>query len=443
MTDILNRLFESGDVKEFVKQFKEVETHFGEPMAFLEALGEWLPLRVYERFYGEDAPHSFFGVSCAASVAPWASEERKWWPALQQAWHVARQPRRSPWPVQGDPETSGSTDQRWGDFRKACADGDFDACYRLARGFLARTEEAALFERRILGEALRDASGDGLKLILLAQSFEFARVLEGKHADRILFPALHFFVLGPRDESLAEIAGKPAGSALANREGSLGEDHLNQFERATLFSDSDQSALDALDRAAAAGAGIEGAWEALQITALQALANSKPGSQQSAARAAGFVALARRASTGWESADRLAALRSAAVRVRRASTATREGGQNRDLGEVARVLLPTDTVNTLKSVVSHSDPIASATASIALLAMEEPKQRELCETLVSLAAKNDGHMGRGYDLLTVATAAEGHWNFSSPAKDRLLACCAFYLGRLRKSYELFGAYGVK
>ena len=194
VAEILGGLFDSANVKDFVKQFKECESHYGEPMAFLEALAEWLPLRVHERYYGDDAPHAFFGVACAASVLPVIAEDRKWWPAVQQAWHAARQRLRAPWSDDGKPEVSGSTESRWEAFRQASAAKDFASAHRLARGFLADENDAALFRKRILGEALGDGFADGLKLILLAQSFQFSDLLNGKHAERILFPALHFFV---------------------------------------------------------------------------------------------------------------------------------------------------------------------------------------------------------------------------------------------------------
>ncbi len=438
--DALGELFEVSDVKEFVKLFKECEKTYAEPAAFLEAMAEWLPSQVYERYYGDDIPSAFLGVAAALPVTPLLAEDRKWWPAAQQAWHVARQRRRPPFRL---PEAipSGPIEERWKGFQKAAAEGDFEKAYGLARGFLTTEAEAKFLKRNILQEALRDGSRPGLKFLYLAQSWSLAEALEGRHAEKILFPALHYFVTGPAPEVVAQAS--TAGGGLAARHGVLGEEAQAALEASILFGNDQSAALAALDAAAAAGAGLEGAWEALRIAAFQAAANSKPGKWRTSTRVCLVTTLAQRTSADWQPEARLEALRRVATMLHEVSLESRELAQNRDLEEVARALVPIDTVNTLKSVVSHSDPIASATAAIALLSMDETKQRELCETLAALAAKNDGRMAGGYDLMAVESAVEAFRTFSSPCKNRPMVCCAFFLGRVPKSYELFGAYGVK
>ncbi len=97
----------------------------------------------------------------------------------------------------------------------------------------------------------------------------------------------------------------------------------------------------------------------------------------------------------------------------------------------------------LRSLISHSDPYASANTAQAILGMGEEAHLELVQTLATLAAKNDARVGQGYDLLLVKACAGAHQRSQSVLKDRFLVGCAFFLGYILKNYELFGAYGVK
>ncbi len=438
--DVLNALFETSDVKEFVKLFKECEKTYADPAAFLEATAAWLSPRVYERYYGDDIPSAFLGVATAYSILPLLPEDRQWWPAIQQAWHVARQRRRDPFKLPAA-VSSGPTEQRWQEFQTAAGEGGFLKAYALAQGFLTTEEDANFLKRKTLQAALRDGGHLGLRFLYLAQSWSLAEALEGRNAEKILFPAFHYMVMGPAPALATETSA--AGAGLAGRNGFLSEEAQRSFEEALLFGADQATAMAALDEAAAGGAGIDGVWEALRLAAFQAVANCKMGNWRSSIRVCLVATLAHRHTGDWEPEARLEAVRRVAALLHEVSREGRELDKNRDLGEVARALVPLDTLNTLKSVVSHSDPIASATAAIALLSMDESKQKELCETLAALAAKNDGWMAAGYDLMAVESAVEAFRTFSSSDKDRAVVACAFFLGRVPKSYEIFGAYGVK
>ena len=65
------------------------------------------------------------------------------------------------------------------------------------------------------------------------------------------------------------------------------------------------------------------------------------------------------------------------------------------------------------------------------------------QTLVTLAAKNAARVGQGYDLLLVQVCCEAYQRSDSELRDRFPVSCGFFLGRMLKHYELFGAYGVK
>ena len=107
---------------------------------------------------------------------------------------------------------------------------------------------------------------------------------------------------------------------------------------------------------------------------------------------------------------------------------------------MARQLCPLEPFNVLKSVISHTDPYASATAVYAILGMDDSKKEELFKTLSSQAVKNDGDMCYGHDILFIHEVVECYKDFQLAQKDRLPVAAGFFLGRVAKSYELFGTY---
>ncbi len=129
-----------------------------------------------------------------------------------------------------------------------------------------------------------------------------------------------------------------------------------------------------------------------------------------------------------------------AARLNQASRRSREADQNRTLDEVARQLCPLEPVSVLRSVISHTDPYASATAVYAILGMDSSKKEELFRTLSSQAVKNDGEMCYGHDILFIHEVVDSYKSLQLEQKDRLLVAAGFFLGRVAKKYELFGTY---
>jgi len=134
------------------------------------------------------------------------------------------------------------------------------------------------------------------------------------------------------------------------------------------------------------------------------------------------------------------ALMMAAVLLNQASSKSRETDQNRSLDEVARQLCPLEPFSVLRSVISHTDPYASATAIYAILGMDDSKKEELFKTLSSQAVKNDGDMCYGHDILFIHEVVACYKDLQLEQKDRLPVAAGFFLGRVAKSYELFGTY---
>ncbi len=151
MNEALKNLFSTSNVKEFAKRFKAIQEETATPLDFVAQTSEYLPIRLYERYYDE-VPHSFFGLSSAVTCQTLFPEQRRWWPVVQHSWHAARERKRSPWSLEIGSQWHGSRERSWEAFLSAYQRGDFDDAFKVALAFLERPVRAGLFpERNTLG----------------------------------------------------------------------------------------------------------------------------------------------------------------------------------------------------------------------------------------------------------------------------------------------------
>ena len=446
MTEIMERLLEASSPKEFSGCMKEAQNHFSAPADFVEAVAGYLPTRLYENYYGDSVPRGFFGIMAATEAQTILPAETGWRPYVQQTWSAARERKRTPWELDKiEARNHESLEKRWHHFTQAATSADVPASLAWAKGFLASPSDRDYFRAQGLSYALADTAHGGFKFLYLIQAWKLAQSLQWKNLEAILFPALHFLVAGPREKHLsAQVReywqANPLTAALKNS-GTVSEEFRARFEQTCLFGESIEEALDAVMRLGQSGASVEAIRDVLLLTAAQAVANSRTGHWPDPARALNFVYFLRDWANLVEPHRRTFALLLGAALIHRASTKSSEGGENRVLDQLPGHLLPTDATKVLRSVVSHSDPYASATAAKVILDRESENGAGLAATLMDLAVKNDGHVCGGDDILLVKVAADCHQASSAADRNRYLVATAFFLGRIPKSYELFGAYG--
>ncbi len=446
MTEIMERLLEASSPKEFSGCMKEAQKHFPTPADFVEAVAGYLPTRLYENYYGDSVPRGFFGIMAATEAQTILPEETGWRPYIQQTWSAARERKRTPWNLDKiDARNQESLEKRWHHFTSAAESADVPASLAWAKGFLASPSDRDYFRVQGLSYALADTVHGGFKFLYLLQAWKLAQSLQWKNLEAILFPALHYLVAGPGEKQLsAQVReywqANPLTAALKNS-GTVSEELRSHFEQSCLFGETTEEALDSVTLLSQAGAGVEAIRDVLLLAAAQAVANSRTGHWPGPARALNFVYLLRDWVNLVEPHRRTFALLLGAALIHQASKKSSDGSQNRLLDQLPGHLLPDDATQVLRSVVSHSDPYASATAAKVILDRNSENGAGLATTLMDLAVKNDGHVCGGDDILLVKVAADCHQASSAADRNRYLVATAFFLGRIPKSYELFGAYG--
>ncbi len=445
MSDFLEQLFQTKKVKEFVPLFKEAEEKYGSQEEFLKEVTAYLPVRLYEHYYDDTVPHSFFGLMAASLLAQTLlSEDSRWRPLVQQAWFATKERKRTPLNLDDiETKSEGDKKQRWQHFQETADGGDFQSAMAWAKPFFKEEEERQFFRRKSLTYALNDTFQGGHKFLYLFQAWRLAEDLKWTHLDQIICPALHFMIVAPQDHSLSLVVLKQGRSNILNfllsNKGGITCEGYDEAEAAFLFSDGPGESIAMLEELADSGASLESVQEALLLAAAQALSNSRVGDWIWPMRAF-HLAYCIRQWTDQTPEGKAFALMMVAVLLNQASVKSREADQNRTLDEVARQLCPLEPFSVLRSVISHTDPYASATAIYAILGMDDSKKEELFETLSNQAVKNDGDMCYGHDILFIHEVVECYKNFQLEQKDRLPVAAGFFLGRVAKKYELFGTY---
>ncbi|MCH8016719.1 MAG: hypothetical protein IH917_08865 [Acidobacteria bacterium] len=445
MSDFLEQLFRTTKIKEFVPLFKEAEEKYGSQDEFLKEVTAYLPVRLYEHYYDDTVPHSFFGLIAASLLAqsPFP-EDSRWRPLVQQSWFATKERKRTPLNIDDiEGKSEGDREQRWQHFQETADGGDFQAAMAWAKPFFKEEKDRQFFRRKSLTYALIDIFQGGHKFLYLFQAWRLAEALKWTHLDQIICPALHYLIVAPQDHSLSLIVLKQGRSdvltSLLSNQGGITSESYDEAEAAFLFGDGPDESLQMLEKLADSGTSLESVQEVLLLAAAQALSNSRIGDWIWPMRAF-HLAYCIRQWTDQTPDEKTFTLMIAAVVLNQASAKSRETDQNRRLDEVARQLCPLEPFNVLKSVISHTDPYASATAVYAILGMDDSKKEELFKTLSSQAVKNDGDMCYGHDILFIHEVVECYKDFQLAQKDRLPVAAGFFLGRVAKSYELFGTY---
>ena len=455
MSEFLEKLFHTTKIKDFAPLFKEAEEKYQNPEAFLNDVAAYLPIRLYEHYYDDSVPHSFFGLISASLVAQSLfPEEARWKPFAQQCWFATKERKRTPLDLDAiESNREGDPQMRWEHFQEAADAGNFKDAATWAKGFLSTKTDRNFFRQKSLAYAMEDTFQGGHKFLYLFQAWRLAEALKWNHVEKIICPALHFLVVAPKDQSLSQRVREfwrqsPLSSFLENT-GQISIERYDEVEAALLFSEGMDEALHALKTLADAGVSLEAAYEVVLLAAAQALSNSKAADWIWPMRAFHFSYSLQQSS---HLDEKTYALMMAASLLQQASVRSRELEHNRELDELARKLVPVDPFSVLRTVVSHTDPYASATAVFAILGMEDSKKNELFQMLSSLAVKNDGDVCYGHDILFIHEAVDCYRRFHLvqsagksqqwrlEPKDKLPISAGFFLGRTTKRYELFGTY---
>ncbi|MCZ6484166.1 MAG: hypothetical protein O6826_00525 [Acidobacteria bacterium] len=445
MSDFLEQLFCANKIKDFVTRFKEAEEKYGSQEEFLKEVAVYLPVRLYEHHYDGTVPHSFFGLMSASLLAQSLfPEEGRWRPLVQQCWFATKETKRTPLNLDDiEAHSEGSVEERWQHFQEAADGESFQEAMAWAKSFFDKEEDRLFFREQSLGYALNDTFQGGHKFLYLFQAWRLAEALNWTHLEKIISPALHFLVVGPRDHSLSLFVLKhwhqdSLASFLKNK-GGISTQRYHEVEEALLFGEGQEDALKVLQSLAESGVSLEAVQETLLLAASQALSNSQLGEWIWPMRAFHFIYCIQQ----WpdqKPEQKSYSLLLAAALLQQASIRSRELEQNRQLDEVARQLCPIEPLSVLRSVISHTDPYASATAIYAILGMDDTKKEELFEILSSLAVKNDGDQCYGHDILFIHEVVDCYKRLQHEQKDKLLVSAGFFLGRVAKKYELFGTY---
>jgi hypothetical protein len=432
-------LLSASDPKQFVAAFRLIQQLYPNTDALLADLVSRLAPSLHEPLYDQD-PHGFYGVTCAALTESLLPESKRWRPYAQQLWALRRQRRRLPLILEPPgPTSEAAAEERWARFIDVYR-SDFQVALGISRTFLCNVEDRDLFRARTLMQALRDVALGGHKFNYMAQSWLVAERLGLKHAADALAGPLHLLATADQELVTVDEATEPAsrGTGKSSRPAGQPEELGERVIYGT-----EQEALDALTRLQRTGdAGQQSTFDHLLLAAAHTLAGAARNRWLPAVRAFHTAFLCQECFTWFRPEDRASALLLAGLTINRAARECRADAKSPALDETIQAVCPTAPFDVLKSVISHSDPYASATAVYAILGMSEEARQELLQTLLAQALKNDGDMSWGHDILFVSETWRAYTRSDSPTREFFPASAGFLLGQVLKKYTLAVEYGV-
>ncbi|RPJ60036.1 MAG: hypothetical protein EHM23_11845 [Acidobacteria bacterium] len=432
-------LLSASDPKQFMSAFRLIQQAYPSTDALLADLVSRLAPSLYEPWYDQD-PHGFYGITCAALTENLLPETKRWRPYAQQLWALRKQRRRTPITVDSPGPTSQATaEERWARFNDVTR-SNFPAALGICRTFLCNEADRDFFRARTLMQALRDVALGGHKFNYMAQSWLVAERLGLKHAADALVGPLHLLAAADQQFSALDEVVEPAKgrTAMSNQRAARPEG----FSERVLYG-TERDALEALtELQKATQDGDQKIFDHLLFAAARTLACAARNRWLPAVRAFHTTFLCQECYAWFDPQDRASAVLQAGLIINRAARECRADSKAPALNETIQVFCPTAPFDVLKSVISHSDPYASATAVYAILGMNEEARRELLQMLLAQALKNDGDMCWGHDILFVSETWKAYTRSDSPNRDYFPASAGFLLGQILKKYTLAAEYGV-
>ncbi len=432
-------LLSASDPKQFMAAFRLIQQGYPSTEFLLADLVSRLGPALYEPLYDQD-PHGFYGITCAALTENLLPEPKRWRPYAQQLWALRKQRRRTPIIMEPPGSAAEATaEERWARFRDVYR-SDFPTALGVSRTFLCNLADRDLFRARTLMQALRDVALGGHKFNYLAQSWLVAERLGLKHAADALAGPLHLLATADQELATVDKVIEPTsrGTSKLSQPAAQPEEVAERVMYGT-----EQEALDALVRLQQrTDTGQQSIFDHLLLAAAQTLACSSRNRWLPAVRAFHTAFLCQECYAWFEPADRTSAVLLAGLIINRAARECRADANAPALDETIQVICPTTPFDVLRSVISHSDPYASATAVYAILGMGEEARQELLQTLLAQTLKNDGDMCWGQDLLFVSETWRAYARSDSPKRDFFPASAGFLLGQVLKKYSLAAEYGV-
>lgn len=228
---------------------------------------------LYREDYPRFVPHSLMGLIGAVQLGRLLQPEHRFRALAQALWYYAQEGVRQPYEWRGTPaelpQEVEPVERLLEERRRA---RDFDGVFGLVLAGLAHVER----RDEILGWLLRTAGSDffnlGHKHLYLAKSVALLDYLRWERPETYLFPAVHYFVLGPEDRR----AERKLEERLVHHGLELKDRSFERFElsieqtlqiRDSVVSDSPEGVIDTLLGAFDYGVAPDVVAEALLVTA--------------------------------------------------------------------------------------------------------------------------------------------------------------------------------
>jgi len=403
-------------------------------------LAHSIALELAPTLYWEEYPgylnHGMLGIMAAAQAENFIFPYRKNLAIIQSLWNASLEEKSAPYVFS---QTSNGTGKvKLKEFRGALETMDDELLhYALARSVGA--EDYTVFRDELLSWAMRDVYDIGHKLIYLVKTIEFIELTQSNEAARLLFPAVHYLRKAPEDREYALILEEklaqlelPREEYLSNKD-DLSREEADRLERVIVFH-YPALIIENLVYELNDGISIGSLFEVILRAASQAILSAHPKHWVYAIHGYNFAHAARQAFQRTQRIeDRLFLPFIAALMVNKMAASS----LNPHKGESLFLHVDEDvSPGGLRDAIEASEPVRAG--RIAYQLGEEGKALSaIAQTLVNVAAQNDGSMAFGHDLKLAVHSVTDYQASRVAGRAKYLAGCAYFLAQIEKDYDLF------
>ncbi len=439
----LRRLLERCDLDEFVKIVCEARIcDIPTEIIIKEAVAQLAPV-IYRDAYPAQVPHSLMMLMSAFQAGKYLKRNQASAVAIQALWYAGQEDRSRPYPLPSLSQGKEKVDLA--KLEDAFKSRDFEKIMNLVCVSLADKKDFLIVRDRLMSLALKDIANLGHKLIYLMKTVEYLEVARGVDYERVLFPAVHYLVCGPRDEEYFHLLDTKLKRLdidptefLANQ-GILSDDESRRLERVIIYQ-FPALVIENFVYALKQGIAIDELFQVILAAASQSILGAYRESWIFPIHAYNFTHEA------WEcfkrtshALDKIHLLFMAALLTNK--MATESINPHKLLKWEAVYLSATEiSVHGLASAIENSEP-DSAAALVKSLIIEKPLA-EIAEALFLSAAKNDGGICFGHDIKFCCHAIADYTRSRIPAREKFLIALSYFLAEIEKDYDLYNALKV-
>lgn len=427
-------------MEEFAAAIRDFPFDAYTPSQIVQEACHQLALSLYHTQYGTRLPRALMILTVAPRIAGFLPDSEKKIPLIQALWMAGGEDKSPLFPEDQEKYPDGKfTVPALQEAVTAC---DFPKAYAAAKQLLADPSTKIPCRDFLLTAGLWDITHLGHKFLYLAKTVEALEMLPQADAGKIIFPALHYLIIGTGDSeyfSLLQMKLKQSDPNLTGfmaNQGLMAEEEAKRLEHVLVYQ-YPGLIIENLIYELQQGVSPEDLFQVVLSAASQAIIGGFGQSWIYPVHGYNFAhecrAAFRRVS---EPAGKINFLFMSAMFVNKMAVKSMDPHKTVNFAEADLAGHEISPAGLEKAAAESRPEIAGA---IALRLLETVPYSELAASLARIASRNDSGIGAGHDLKLACHVLSDYPDMRPCLRAKLIPALAYFLAEVAKDYDLYNA----